>query len=315
MATDPAIRDHQTWLGYLQPEGLVVSPAALVDAQVAVNTNALPLQQRFLQFIEEIEYQDGEIIAIQDLGVFLREFLGWPEERLVGKGCAEPIPEQLKAPLREFGETLEPDLAFIDPRPADPARPWLLLLQDLPLGTDLDAPVESAEAGWAASPTRRFERLLGGGIRVPFGWGLDGLVFLMPQCPEGPEFLEAVEVRHVDGRRGVFEDLPPAFRDAEDPPLGGLEQHGFAQVGESPAHAAAQHGLAPAGEQLLALRLGYAELLRHCVDGIAERVVAPVARVGEHRQHECLIVWNGQRVPLLAFSGQNGSGACVSAAS
>ena len=168
MATDPAIRDHQTWLGYLQPEGLVVSPAALVDAQVAVNTNALPLQQRFLQFIEEIEYQDGEIIAIQDLGVFLREFLGWPEERLVGKGCAEPTPEPLKAPLREFGETLEPDLAFIDRQPADDAVPWLLLVQDLPLGTDLDVPVESAEAGWAASHTRRFERLLRA-VKVPIG--------------------------------------------------------------------------------------------------------------------------------------------------
>ena len=26
---DPAFLDHQAWLGYLQPDGLVVSPAAL----------------------------------------------------------------------------------------------------------------------------------------------------------------------------------------------------------------------------------------------------------------------------------------------
>jgi hypothetical protein len=28
------VQDHQAWLGYLQPDGLVVSPAALVDLQV-----------------------------------------------------------------------------------------------------------------------------------------------------------------------------------------------------------------------------------------------------------------------------------------
>ena len=168
MATDPAIRDHQTWLGYLQPDGLVVSPAALVDSQVAVNAHTIPLQQRFLTFVEESDHQDSEILAIRDLGVFLRGFLDWPPEHLVGKGCPEPMPEELKAPLREFGETLEPDLAFRDPKRLDPEQPWLLLVQDLPLGTDLDVPVESAEAGWAASPTRRFERLLRE-VAVPIG--------------------------------------------------------------------------------------------------------------------------------------------------
>jgi len=168
MATDPAIRDHQTWLGYLQPDGLVVSPAALVDSQVAVNAHTIPLQQRFLTFVEESDHQDSEILAIRDLGAFLREFLEWPPEHLVGKGCTEPVPEELKTPLREFGETLEPDLAFRDPKPADAEQPWLLLVQDLPLGTDLDVPVESAEAGWAASPTRRFERLLRE-VGVPIG--------------------------------------------------------------------------------------------------------------------------------------------------
>lgn len=168
MAIDPAIRDHQTWLGYLQPDGLVVSPTALVDAQVAVNANTLSLQQRFLPFIEEVDLHDNLVAALRDIGTFLREFLDWPAERLIGKGCAEPIPEPLKAPLREFGETLEPDWAFIDPHPADATRPWLLLAQDLPLGTDLDVPVESVEAGWAASPTRRFERLLRE-VEVPIG--------------------------------------------------------------------------------------------------------------------------------------------------
>jgi hypothetical protein len=33
MATDPIIKDHQLWIGFVQPEGLVVSPAALKNAQ------------------------------------------------------------------------------------------------------------------------------------------------------------------------------------------------------------------------------------------------------------------------------------------
>ena len=44
---DPAIRDHKAWLGYVQQEGLVVSPAALVDAQVVLDRNTLPMLNLF----------------------------------------------------------------------------------------------------------------------------------------------------------------------------------------------------------------------------------------------------------------------------
>ena len=33
MAEDAALKDHQAWIGYLQPDGLVVSAAALVDSE------------------------------------------------------------------------------------------------------------------------------------------------------------------------------------------------------------------------------------------------------------------------------------------
>ncbi len=48
------IRDHQEWLGYLQPDGLVVSPLALVDAQVILDTRAIETQQRFLPFAQTV---------------------------------------------------------------------------------------------------------------------------------------------------------------------------------------------------------------------------------------------------------------------
>ena len=33
---DPILADHLAWLGYVQPEGLVVSAPALVDSQVVI---------------------------------------------------------------------------------------------------------------------------------------------------------------------------------------------------------------------------------------------------------------------------------------
>ena len=49
MAIDSNIRDHKTWIGYLQPEGLVVSPAALVDAQVSLDLGGAAVRQRDLE--------------------------------------------------------------------------------------------------------------------------------------------------------------------------------------------------------------------------------------------------------------------------
>ena len=168
MATSAEIRDHQAWIGYLQPVGLVVSPAALVDSQVLQNRNVAPLQQEFLAFIPEHEREEDDPRTIGDLKQFLFEFLKWPEELFVGKGLAEPVPEELKAPLREFGETLEPTYALRNPDAGEEDSPWLLLILELPAETSLDTPVESAMAGWSASHTRRFERLMRE-AQVPIG--------------------------------------------------------------------------------------------------------------------------------------------------
>ena len=70
MATDSAIQDHQAWLGYLQPDGLVVSPAALVDSQVFLDQSTLELQQRFLEFISE---PDKLIVFLQFCRCFVVE--------------------------------------------------------------------------------------------------------------------------------------------------------------------------------------------------------------------------------------------------
>src|SRR3990172_9760104 len=119
MATDPALRDHQAWLGYLQPEGLVVSAAALVDAQVLLDRNTLPLQKSLLGYVEELPHGDDTVTAIPDFLKFVLGFLEWPEECLFGQGPERPLPGDLSIPLPEYGETLTPTFAFRDPRPKD----------------------------------------------------------------------------------------------------------------------------------------------------------------------------------------------------
>ena len=185
MAIDPAIRDHQAWLGYLQPDGLVVSPAALVDLQVILPRDTLPLQERFLEFVEEVPLRDDETSpAVADFAAFARDFLGWPEEYLHGLTPEQPVPDALRVVLSEFGETLEPTFAFADPRPKDPENPWLLLVQVLPCGMELDTVVSHDARGWAATPSRRFERLLRE-TKVPIGLITNGTGFRLMYAPRG----------------------------------------------------------------------------------------------------------------------------------
>jgi hypothetical protein len=185
MAADPAIRDHQAWLGYLQPDGLVVSAAALSDAQVLLDRGTLSqLQQDFLPFAAEVELNEETTLAITDFTAFVREFLEWPDACLFGVDVARPLPDSLTVPLPELGETLAPAFAFCDPKPKDATNPWMLLVQVLPLGTDLDAAHTGAGQQWSASTSRRFERLLRE-TRVPIGVLTNGTHVRLLYAPRG----------------------------------------------------------------------------------------------------------------------------------
>lgn len=181
---DPAIRDHKAWLGYVQQEGLVVSPAALVDAQVLLDRNTLPMQERFLPFVKEVA-PDGEdpVPAIADFPAFARGFLQWPEDCLLGLEPPRPLPDSLTVALQE-GESISPSFAFKDPRPKDADQPWLLLAQVLPVATDLDARTAADERAWSASSTQRMERLLRE-TRVPIGLLTNGTQIRVIFAPHG----------------------------------------------------------------------------------------------------------------------------------
>ncbi|MGH7192806.1 MAG: hypothetical protein ACREJM_04630, partial [Candidatus Saccharimonadales bacterium] len=138
----------------------------------------------FLALVGEVPQGDDQTPAITDLKRLLADFLGWPSDLLYGASPERPIPDSLKIPLRDFGETLEPTFALRHARPDDSDRPWLLLLDERPPETDLDRPLESKLAGWSASPTRRFERLLRE-AEVPIGLISNGRQLRLIYAPRG----------------------------------------------------------------------------------------------------------------------------------
>jgi hypothetical protein len=181
MAKDPAILAHQEWLGYVQPSGLVVSIPALLDARAYVNRNIAPDHQRFLSALPTD--RDGEPVPdIADFPAFASSVFGWAPEDLYGAPGAPALPETLEAPLPAYSETLRPTYALHDFQPADPTREWILLIEVLPTGTDLDSVAVMESRRWQASPQARFERLLRE-TGVPIGLLVNGRQIRLVYAP------------------------------------------------------------------------------------------------------------------------------------
>src|SRR3954453_2462375 len=108
MATDPELRAHQQWLGYLQPVGLVVSPPALLQAQAHVSSNVLAEHQRFLAHVED-KLTGGRTeptTAIRNLRELLLDVFGWQPGDLVA--ADDPRAAALEVVLTDYHETLRP---------------------------------------------------------------------------------------------------------------------------------------------------------------------------------------------------------------
>jgi hypothetical protein len=156
----------------------------LVDSQTYLDANLLELQEEFKTCLDERKKDGNEFLVIRSTLDFLRSFLNWPDDCLYGADDARPIPENLKVPLPELGETLQPSFALRDPNPEDPANPWLILVHSYPVGEDLDAPFKQSESSWSASISRRFERLLRE-TRVPIGLLFNGESIRIVYAPRG----------------------------------------------------------------------------------------------------------------------------------
>ena len=63
---DPALADHLAWLGYVQPDGLVVSAPALVDAQAIIDRAQLgDLQRRFAEHVSDLPIAESDTAETQ----------------------------------------------------------------------------------------------------------------------------------------------------------------------------------------------------------------------------------------------------------
>jgi N-6 DNA Methylase len=156
MPRDPAILAHQEWLGYVQPTGLVVSIPSLIDASAFLNRNYGPEHHRLLSALPQ-ESDGSPVPEISDFARFAQDVLGWDGELMLGSPGADPVPPELEVNLENYNETLRPSYAL---RNLNGEGKWLLLVELLPNGTDLDAAFAPHDRGWQASPQARFERLL-----------------------------------------------------------------------------------------------------------------------------------------------------------
>ncbi len=158
---DPELKAHQEWLGYLQPVGLVVAPAAMQEAGWVVSRSGSELierQQRYRAALEPLDDtadpddSDTEH-GFRSLLDLLTEHLGWDSDQL------DRSPEAIQAhtkELPELGDTLTPTAVV----PAANGEGAQLLVVELPLAAAFDQKSSDADHLWRASAQERLERLL-----------------------------------------------------------------------------------------------------------------------------------------------------------
>ena len=216
-APDSDTRAHLEWLGFIQPNGLVVSAPALVKAGAILNRQDAEGQRRLTDCLREREFDParGPEPCLPDFRAFAAAVLGWGFSSQGYAGTEEaPIPGKLEVRLPDYGETLRPDFAVRERDPRSGESPWQLLVQVLDAGQDFDAPVTSgAGAGprrLDASPQGRAERLLRG-AGVPAGLLFNGVALRLVSAPRG-ESSGWMDFRVADMRSTAGRPLCSALR-------------------------------------------------------------------------------------------------------
>ena len=185
-AQDPNTRAHLEWLGFIQPNGLVVSAPALVKAGAILNRQDAEGQALLAGCVDErvvFPGRDPEP-CVRDFREFASAVLGWGFSSRGYAGTAEsPVPADLAVVLPDYGETLHPDFAVRERDPRNGASPWQLLVQVLAVGQDFDKATSGA-GGLEASPQGHAERLLRG-TGVPAGVLFNGVALRLISAPRG----------------------------------------------------------------------------------------------------------------------------------
>ena len=138
-----SIEAHKRWLGYLQPDGLVVSVAALVDKGHYYQEAQRERQLEFIDHLLAFQKYDEEegTVEITDFKALATDFLGLPEREWVN---AADLDESYHIQLKESPEVLSPSAALRWPRSkqlaeGEPAYQILIKFYD----GDLDAAYET----------------------------------------------------------------------------------------------------------------------------------------------------------------------------
>jgi N-6 DNA Methylase len=201
MANDQELKAHRDWLGLLQPEGLVVSPIALVRGQAFVNTNVLQEQDKLDAVIIEAEtLHEGKEWPEIDFVEFAVRVLNWDPYLLGGYECGHELTDELSVWLPDYEEVLAPTYALPDEEGKGDSK-WMMLIQVVANGTDLDAVTQGKS--WTASPKARLEHLLRE-KKIPIGVLWNSQVLRLVYAPRGESSgyldfpLEAM--REVSGR-------------------------------------------------------------------------------------------------------------------
>jgi len=177
MARDPIIDFHQEWLGYAQPQGLVVSVAALKAGQMTVDRGQLlELHRRFLALLP-----DPDAPELPNFLVLAGQLLDWPLESLAGAPQGPALDPRLTVRLTELNDWLQPSYALYD---YEPGLKPMLLVKELTAETDLDAEPKDKTNSWVASPQARFERLLRE-TEVPIGILATSRLIRLVYAPRG----------------------------------------------------------------------------------------------------------------------------------
>ena len=148
------IADHQEWMGFVQPVGLVVAPTVMADAQVIPDRNISGRQREFRQLLEESGRGATARWRAPDIRRLFVELLGWSEDDLVVADTAQEI---LEVSLPELQVVLSATWAV--PADYEQNNQWMMLIRVEPSEADLDKAPDEGDT-WNATRHARFERLL-----------------------------------------------------------------------------------------------------------------------------------------------------------
>ena len=185
-AQDPNTGAHLEWLGFIQPNGLVVSAPALVKAGAILNRHDAEGQALLAGCVDQWAVFPGRDPepCVRDFRAFASTVLGWGFSPKGYAGTEEvPVPDDLAVVLPDYGETLRPDFAVRERDPQNGASPWQLLVQVLDTGQDFDK-ATTGSGGLEASPQGRAERVLRS-TGVPAGVLFNGVALRLISAPRG----------------------------------------------------------------------------------------------------------------------------------